>query len=139
MTKIAPIRFDPTESPMDGLIIVRTDPVSGRYDRLRIEPNYVAFVERHDAPIREVKLDARDAEDLIHALAETVSGNALWEPALHNELGEPTYDIDLQWDGKSYHFAAVTVGADEAIQSVISIVDPLLSEKPSTTIRRSHL
>lgn len=137
--KIAPVRLDPTDSPMDGLIVIRTDPVSGRYDRVRVDQRYIVHVQRPDEPVKSVQLDAKEAEDLVHALAESVSGHSLRDLAPKNALGETTYDIDLRWAGNTYHFAAVTAGADDALHSLIAHIDPLIEKATqTTTMRRSH-
>jgi hypothetical protein len=139
--KIAPVRSDPTDVPSDWASVTRTHPVENRTDRLRIErfpqSDHDLPSEPEDVHHSTVNLDAREAEDLLHALNYAIDHGFLSENTPVNAIGERTYDIELSWSGQHHTFSGVSWGADDALHSLLAIVDRLLDGVADDEMRRN--
>ncbi len=122
-----------TMNDFKSLRITRSGGIGGFHDAVEIDAKMLAKVSRSLGANHEFELDAKTAEDLMHAvvkLAEKQPGAATTPGA---DMFQ--YDIELTWNGKTYNVSTVGIGADEALHGVIMIASRLIDGSQDMSLR----
>ncbi|MCW2923930.1 MAG: hypothetical protein JWM98_1334 [Thermoleophilia bacterium] len=115
----------PVNASFDRVVIRRTGGIAGIDQTLTVGKDLAATVACRRDGDRSFQLDAAQAQELVHALSrvatERPTGNAA---QVRDGLG---YDIELTWNGQTYHVHGADVGADDALHGVMFAANRLMA------------
>lgn len=114
-----------------SLTVVKSGGIMGSVERLHVDRTLRTTVSTLGAE-HQFDLDACDAENLLHALADT----ARRQPGASERRGADLfqYDIELCWNGSVYRVRSVDLGADEALHGIMLVANRLLRQAQAQTL-----
>jgi hypothetical protein len=122
--QIAPVNYLNRTPELDFLVVSRVEP-PGRVDRMLVSKELEVFVERHDGDRVRFRLDAAEAEDLMHGLSQLAESGTKHSTNSSDSLVR--FDILLSVDSRVIRLHAVELSADEAVAGVLNFANRMLS------------
>lgn len=129
MVQIARVDYQHAPAHFEYLRVERTGGILGARERVAVDPSFFVKVDAFQRPAREMKLDAAEAEQLIHALADVVA-RAPHEPGTPMP-DQYTYVLEIGWNGQHLTFHIMEAPSDDALRGVLALVRKLLDHPPT--------
>lgn len=132
--QLAPVNYLNRPAVLDYLVVLRMQP-SGRVDRLHVAPTLDVRVDHHDGSTSRYRLDAGEAEDLLHALGAIATNR----PRLTSgQADDVRFDIEIGWRGHAVRLHSMGIPEDEAIAGVLQFARNAFDRQGSTLYTRRH-
>jgi hypothetical protein len=122
------MHIDPVLPAFEYVRIRRTGGILGVDQALEVGSNLQANVKCRHRGDRSFELDAVASQELMGALSKLAASGAQKSPRTGADLFH--YDVELAFDGKTYRFNSVDLGAHEALVGVMMAANRLIDQDP---------
>jgi hypothetical protein len=122
------MHIEPVLPAFEYVRIRRTGGILGVDQALEVGSNLQANVTCRHSGDRSFALDAVASQELMGALSKLATSGATASPRTGADLFN--YDVELAFDGTTYHFNSVDLGAHEALVGVMMAANRLIDQDP---------